>query len=281
MWPGDLKIIYNRLNNLPTSHNFPSNTRPFIVQEVTDVGSHETIRASEYHENGRTTEFRFGIYLGEIFRKLNGHKLHTLKNYGEAWGLYPDNNVLVFVDNHDNQRGSAHGAGGEYIVTFRQAKLYKMAQAFALAWNYGTARIMSSYYWDQDIGEDGRDKNDWVGPPNIDGVISGVVINPDLTCGGKWICEHRWRQIMHMVEFRNLVDGTDVNNWWDNQQHQIAFSRGNKGFIAINNDDHPLVATIQVNQKIFKYFSCEINSKCKWDFFMFDRLVCRAAIIAI
>lgn len=37
-----------------------------------------------------------------------------------------------------------------------------------------------------------------------------------------------------MVGFRNAVQGTGVNNWWDNQSNQIAFSRGNRGFIAFN-----------------------------------------------
>jgi alpha-amylase len=37
-----------------------------------------------------------------------------------------------------------------------------------------------------------------------------------------------------MVAFRNAVDGTILSNWWDNGENQIAFSRGNRGFIAFN-----------------------------------------------
>ena len=40
-----------------------------------------------------------------------------------------------------------------------------------------------------------------------------------------------------MVGFRNAVRGTGVNNWWDNWQNQISFSRGNRGFIAFNNQN--------------------------------------------
>jgi len=36
-------------------------------------------------------------------------------------------------------------------------------------------------------------------------------------------------------------------NWWDNGLDQIAFARSGKGFIAINNDDFPLIATLNVN----------------------------------
>jgi alpha-amylase len=35
-----------------------------------------------------------------------------------------DGDALVFVDNHDNQRGS--GGGGANILTYKQPKLYKV-----------------------------------------------------------------------------------------------------------------------------------------------------------
>nr|XP_011752173.1 pancreatic alpha-amylase-like [Macaca nemestrina] len=82
-----------------------------------------------------------------------------------------------------------------------------------------------------------KDVNDWVGPPNNNGVIKEVTINPDTTCGNDWVCEHRWRQIRNMVAFRNVVDGEPFTNWYDNGSNQVAFGRGNKGFIVFNNDD--------------------------------------------
>lgn len=41
----------------------------------------------------------------------------------------------------------------------------------------------------------------------------------------------------NMVIFRNVVDGEPFSNWWDNGSNQVAFGRGNKGFIIFNNDD--------------------------------------------
>lgn len=38
-----------------------------------------------------------------------------------------------------------------------------------------------------------------------------------------------------MVIFRNIVDGTNLENWWDDGNQNIAFSRGNKGFVAFSN----------------------------------------------
>ena len=79
MWPGDLKIIGDRLNNLPTEKGFPSGSRPFIYQEVIDLGG-EPITSAEYVGFGRVTEFKYGKFLGEAFRGRN--QLKYLKNFG-------------------------------------------------------------------------------------------------------------------------------------------------------------------------------------------------------
>uniref|UniRef100_A0A3B1IL04 Alpha-amylase n=1 Tax=Astyanax mexicanus TaxID=7994 RepID=A0A3B1IL04_ASTMX len=203
MWPGDLSAVYGRLNNLNTKW-FSGGSRPFIFQEVIDLGG-EPITAAEYTGLGRVTEFKYGAKLGTVMRKWNGEKLSYLKNWGEGWGMMASDKALVFVDNHDNQRG--HGAGGASIVTFWDARLYKMAVALMLAHPYGVTRVMSSFRWNRNI-VNGQDQNDWMGPPSYgDGSTKPVPINADSTCGDGWVCEHRWRQIRNMVIFRNVVGG--------------------------------------------------------------------------
>uniref|UniRef100_A0A3B4DIZ1 Alpha-amylase n=1 Tax=Pygocentrus nattereri TaxID=42514 RepID=A0A3B4DIZ1_PYGNA len=226
MWPEDLNAVYGRLNNLNTKW-FSSGSRPFIFQEVINLGDEE---------------FKYTTKLGVIMRKWDGEKLSYLSNWGEGWGMMPSDKALVFVDNHDNQRG--HGAGGEFILTFWDARLYKMAVGLMLAHPYGVTRVMSSYHWDRNI-VNGEDENDWIGPPSYDdGTTKPVTINPDSSCGDGWVCEHRWRQIRNMVIFRNLVNGEPLSNWWDNGSNQVAFGRGSRGFIVINNDDWTLDTTL-------------------------------------
>ncbi|XP_076315335.1 alpha-amylase 1-like isoform X2 [Tachypleus tridentatus] len=240
MWPRDLHIIFDRLNNLTTEFFLPS-TRPFIYQEVIDTGD-DPISAGEYTRLGRVTEFNYGILVGQVLLKQRGLKLSHLKTFGQRWGLLPSHHALAFVDNHDNQRG--HGSGQQYhVLTFRDGRLYKMGVIFMLAWPYGVTRVMSSYWWDQDIRE-GQDQNDWIGPPHDTAWnINPPEINPDGTCTNGWICEHRWMEISNMVIFRNVVANEPVLNWWDNGNHQIAFSRGSSGFIIINNDSNDLDRT--------------------------------------
>uniref|UniRef100_A0A8C0U2K5 alpha-amylase n=1 Tax=Cyanistes caeruleus TaxID=156563 RepID=A0A8C0U2K5_CYACU len=254
MWPGDIKAFLDKLNNLNTRW-FSEGTKPFIYQEVIDLGG-EPIKGSEYFGNGRVTEFKYGAKLGTVIRKWNGEKMAYLKNWGEGWGFVPSDRALVFVDNHDNQRG--HGAGGASILTFWDARLYKMASGFMLAHPYGFTRVMSSFRWPRYF-ENGKDINDWVGPPsNADGSTKPVTINEDTTCGNNWVCEHRWRQIRNMVIFRNVVDGEPFSNWWDNGSNQVAFGRGNKGFIIFNNDDWSLNVSLQTGLPAGTY--CDVIS---------------------
>ncbi|XP_063062868.1 alpha-amylase-like isoform X1 [Engraulis encrasicolus] len=260
MWPEDLKAIYGRLHNLNTKW-FPEGSRPFIYQEVIDLGG-EPITAREYSGLGRVTEFKYGAKLGSVIRQWNGDKLADLKSWGESGGLMPSERAVVFVDNHDNQRG--HGAGGDSILTFWEPRMYKMAVAFMLAHPYGVTRLMSSYRWeralvDGKVGGSCQDQNDWMGPPSFaDGSTRPVPINPDGSCGGGWVCEHRWPQIRDMVMFRNEVDGEPLTNWWDNGKDQIAFGRGGRGFIAINNDNCTLDAWLQTGMPAGSY--CDVIS---------------------
>ena len=52
----------------------------------------------------------------------------------------------------------------------------------------------------------------------------------------QWICEHRDPYILNMVRFRKAVAGEPISAWWDNAANAIAFSRGAKGFVAINRE---------------------------------------------
>jgi len=216
MWPDDLKYIFSQLNNLNTAHSFAAGSRPFIYQDVIDFGD-GAIRATEYTDLGRVEEYKYGYELSNAFRGNNPIKY--LRNFGQPWGFVPDGDALVFVDSHTTQRDDPP------YLNYKESKLYKMAVAFMLAYPYGYPRIMSSYFF--------NDPNQ--GPPrDANYNILSPIIYSDGTCGNSWVCEHRWRQIFNMVEFMNVVAGTVVTNWWDNGDKQIAFCRGQKGFIAFN-----------------------------------------------
>ena len=96
MWPGDVQHIVGRLNNLNTAF-FAAGTRPFITQEVIDLGG-EAISKNEYTHIGTVTEFRYSAEIGKAFHGRN--QLRWLYNFGTAWGFLASNLALTFVDNH-------------------------------------------------------------------------------------------------------------------------------------------------------------------------------------
>ncbi len=204
------------------------NGSPVVFQEVIDQGG-ETISASEYTSVGLVTEFKYTTKLGDTFR--NG-QLSWLSNFGEGWGFMPSSSAVVFVDNHDNQRG--HGGGGS-VITFEDGRLYDLANVFMLAYPYGYPKVMSSYDYHGDTD---------VGAPSV-----AVHKNGNLECFGTgWKCEHRWSYISGAVDFRNnTADNWSTTNWWDNGNNQIAFGRGSSGFVAINKEDANLNTTLSTD----------------------------------
>uniref|UniRef100_UPI0014953C3F alpha amylase C-terminal domain-containing protein n=1 Tax=Listeria monocytogenes TaxID=1639 RepID=UPI0014953C3F len=59
---------------------------------------------------------------------------------------------------------------------------------------------------------------------------------PNADCDSSaWTCEQRQDEITGMVGFNNAVGDAAVSNWWDDGGNQIAYGRGNKGFVAFNN----------------------------------------------
>ncbi|KAI8039943.1 hypothetical protein M5D96_007368 [Drosophila gunungcola] len=106
-----------------------------------------------------------------------------------------------------------------------------MATAFHLAYPYGISRVMSSFAFDDHDTPPPQDAQERIISPEFD---------EDGACVNGWICEHRWRQIYAMVGFKNAVRDTEMAEWWDNGDSQISFCRGNKGFLAVNNNQYDL-----------------------------------------
>lgn len=194
---------------------------------------------------GTVTEFGFSDGIGRGFGgKMN---LVYLKTIGQNWNLLPSKAALTFIDNHDNQR-----SGNPNVLTYKTPRTYKMAVAFMLAYSYGIPRIMSSFEFT--ISDQGP-------PADSNGNLISPVINPDGTCSGGYICEHRWRQIYSMIEFKNVTNDAVVKFWWDNGVNQIAFSRYKKGFIAFNGDNYEFKESLQTSLPEGLY--CDIISGSK------------------
>lgn len=239
IWPNDLKIIYNSLNNLNSSFGFEAKADPFIYQEVVDSG-HEAVSKNEYIF-ASVAEFRYASEIGTSFSGKDD--LKWLKTFGESWSLLPSHLAVVFVNNHDTQRSDG-------VMNYKTRRNYIMAQAFSIAHPYGQKRVMSSFAFERNEQGPPSDGNNNILSPTFD---------RNDQCTNGWVCEHRWHEISSMVDFMNAVSGENVSSWWDNGKNQIAFSRGSKGFIVFNLDSLNMENVyIPTNLETGKY--CDIIS---------------------
>lgn len=220
---------------------------PYYFGEVIDNGG-EAVKRSDYYglayvSGGAAdiTEFRFkGV--GDKFLGLGGQRLADLNPDGTAghqfsalaWGMMPADKAVVFLENHDTQR-----SGG---IGYRDGTVYRLANVWMLAQPYGYPKVMSSYAFDRST-QAGRD----AGPPSdASGATQPVACASSMETAtlGQWVCEHRDPMIARMVAFRRVVAGAPIGNWWDDGANAIAFSRGDRGFVAINRETSPVTATI-------------------------------------
>ncbi|MBF2086920.1 alpha-amylase family protein [Thermoleptolyngbya sp. C42_A2020_037] len=206
----------------------------FIYQEVIDPGT-EAVKKGEYYASGDVFEFEYGRVVSEKFAGLDGQTLAQLETLGEGWGFVPSEKAVVFIDNHDKQRG--HGGGGNYL-TYKDGPLYDLANVFMLAHPYGKPLVMSSY--DFSDGDQGP-------PADAKGNTQSPLSPNAATCTDGWICEHRRSPIVQMVQFRNAAGDAPLVNWWSNGQNQIAFGRGDRAFVVINRESQPLTHTFQTS----------------------------------
>ena len=220
---------------------------PYWFAEVIDHGG-EAVLKNHYFGLGYSTggaadvtEFKFR-YVGDKFMQAGGQRIAQLNPGGTAgnqfsptaWGLMPSDKAVVFLENHDTQRGDGIG--------YRDGQVYRLANVWMLAQPYGYPSVMSSYALERNT-QVGRDR----GPPSdASNATTPVSCATSLETAaiGEWVCEHRDAYIRAMVGFRGEVAGTDQNRWWDNGANAIAFSRGDRGFVAISRESSTVTATI-------------------------------------
>ncbi|WP_433360069.1 carbohydrate-binding module family 20 domain-containing protein [Actinoplanes sp. CA-142083] len=202
----DLQAIYGQLSG-----------SPYIFQETIEGGAGE-VSPTEYTGLGDVTEFRYGDVVGNAFRGANLSGLQNLP--GQM--LMASGDAVAFIDNHDTQRN------GRAKLTYKDGNTYGLAEAFMLAYPYGTPSVMSSFTF----------SNADAGPPAASNGTTSAV-----NCSSGWACEHRWRTTANMVGFHNAAYGTPVTNWWSNGGSQIAFGRGSSAYAVFNRDGGTLSRT--------------------------------------
>ncbi len=218
---------------------------PYWFLEVSG-GAGEALGPRDYFGEGYAsggsadiTEFTF-TGVGDKFLGRGGQSVAQLDPNGPpgaqfspaAWGLMPSDKAVVFLQNHDTQ----HQCG----LSWRDGAVFRLANVWMLAQPYGYPSVLSSYVF-------ACPSENAMGPPSDAGGWTLPVTcaaSLETAAAGQWVCEHRDPSILRMVRFRRVVAGSDVNHWWSNGANAIAFSRGSRGFVAINREATTLSATV-------------------------------------
>lgn len=210
----------------------------WVTQEAIGDGNLDLL---SYTSIGTVNEFKYLGAMKAAFRNEMGASISQLpaimgtpENWGGSWKFVDSRDATVFVNNWDTERNGRSlnasnrtGAVNDTVGT----KRYNLANIFMLAWPYGEAQMHSGFnFHNKDEDAPTASPFDAGGNPKI---------NQD------WDFIHRWPDISNMVAFRNTTSGQGVNNLTVGTDHQIAFNRGVKGFVAINNDTAPWTRSFQ------------------------------------
>ena len=140
---------------------------------------------------------------------------------------------VVFIDNHDLQRSVDRSS---LISASYENEMFDLAQIFMLTYPFGYPQLYSSYQF----------KNYDDGPPVDGNLMTLPMLDKQTKCLAPFLCEHKRNYVNALVNFRNKSDKNFyVSNWWTNGRDQLAFSRGNTGFVLINNSEATINQTFQ------------------------------------
>ncbi len=245
--PRDLDAILSLVNAAAVSAGRP---RPYVFMEIISGGG-DAVTPQQYYGVGNAsggaadiTDFQYGYRLTDAFSGRNGVTLNALS--APVIGTLPSDKSVVFVDNHDNQRGD-----NLYYATAG----FELAVLFMLAHPQGYPSVMSSFGFDK-ASQGGRD----AGPPAAGVGITQSTFAPDgasrcsVALGsaqvGQWICEHRRPAIANMVAFRRATVGAPFSNCGrttavlSTDPNQVAFCRDGAGFVAFNRTSTSVTAML-------------------------------------
>ncbi len=209
--------------------------RPLWVLEVFPGGPGQLSQYA-FTRAGTVLGFDFAYQVKNAFKSYAGGagNITGLRVFGEDAGLMPSNKTLVFVENHDTERGND-------TLSYRDGDQNTIANEFMLAYPYGRPQVYAGFAF----------INGYDAPPDL---ANGHVRNTN--CSNGWVCVDRYLGVRNMVAFHNYVGNAPLQNWYDDNVNLISFSRGGLGFFATNNATTPKTVTVPTGLPQGRY--CDI-----------------------
>ena len=213
----DLDAIYARL------HRTKEGTRPFWALEVFGGGP-GSLAPQAFTRSGSVLGLDGVKQLKSAFKSYPTDatgSISTLRDFGEESGLTTSSKTLSFVQNHDTERNGD-------ALSYKDGATNRLATQFVLASAYGRPQVFSAFEFTTSDDSPPADAN-------------GLVTN--TTCGSGWACTHRDSGVAALVRWHNSVGTAPQRNWRDDGGNVIGFSRGGRGWVALNNN--PTARTVR------------------------------------
>lgn len=228
----DLNALYRRLNDTVDG------TRPAWVLEVFGGGP-GILSPEAFTSSGQVLGLDAAVQLKSAFKSYTAERvgsISTLKVFGPGSGLPDSEDTWTFAQNHDTERGSD-------TLSYKDGDTNVLATQFLLAYGYGTPQVYAAFEFGSDTAQSP--------PSDAEGFIT------DTDCDDGWACTNRDRRITAMVGWHNFVGQARLRHWWDDGENVVAFSRGNRGWIALNNGTQAKQINVQTGLPAGTY--CDIT----------------------
>ncbi|MFD7709338.1 alpha-amylase family protein [Streptomyces sp. NPDC059786] len=214
----DLAAIIGRLDRTVDGE------KPYVALEV--FPGPGALSPFAFQDQGSLLGIDYAYQIKDTFKSYDGGdgNITALRTLGERSGLLPGDKSLVFVQNHDSERGDT-------TLSYRDADTNLLANKFMLAYGYGRPQVYASYAFDG-LATDSP-------PSDAKGFVT------DTDCDAGWACVDRDTGVANMVAWHNHVGDAKLRNWYDDGANLLAFSRGDKGWIAVNNHRTARTATFR------------------------------------
>jgi alpha-amylase len=177
------------------------------------------VQPEEYTAFGEVFEFAYARDLGP---QLLAGRIYDPDLSEVRPGHVPAASAVVFVDNHDTERGEAS-------VTYRDGPLYLLANVLMLADDYGTPVVYSGYAFDDRDAGAPADAEGRV----IDAACDGVDGPAESAASGARTCVHAWSAVSGMLEWRAAV-GDAPRGEGVAEADAYGFERDGRGVVAVN-----------------------------------------------
>ncbi|WP_304523616.1 carbohydrate-binding module family 20 domain-containing protein [Actinocorallia sp. API 0066] len=209
----DFAAILAKVNNTTAE-----NKRPYVAQEIFDGASNPALQAAAFIGNGDVLDFAYAKGIRSAFQGSISN-LANVPNWNKD---APSANVFAMVTNHDLERDGV-------VLSYKNGTDYVLANYFVLAYPHGKPSVYDSFTYSV---------NGQSPPHNGNGYVN------DAVCGSGWNCLSQTTGVKGMVGWANTAKSVgSVSNFTVTNANVIAFSRGDRGWIGINDSGSGSTAT--------------------------------------